>query len=421
MIVLANKEFHMVGEAGYQKLILNDMNFDSPTWSQYRDILSAVDSRFEDGSVGICLFNYYFLNGSRLMKEEQMRQLLNQYDVVFPSDKNRRRLTMIISKDVFEDYYHWLIEDGERQIYPEEWLLNNGFKVGYIDCKEIDTDRSPRIYKEIETLTKSLVDKYKKYGYEKLDPINREVANSNKTPIWICWWQGEENMPDIVKKCVCSIRNAFPGDETSIYIIDINNCREYVEFSDSIWKKFQEGRITYTHLSDILRAQLLCRYGGIWVDATCLILDNRFIDTLLKYPFFTRKQGGALNELDIVSGRWASYFLKGPANYKLFRFLVEAFELYWDKYDKLINYFIIDYITAIAYDNFDDVRAVMDAVPQNNAASEVLVNWCNNAYDERKMRVLLYDSWLFKMTYKMEFVKKTTDGKDTFYKYLFAK
>ena len=26
-------------------------------------------------------------------------------------------------------------------------------------------------------------------------------------PIWVMWWQGEENMPPIVKRCVASIRN----------------------------------------------------------------------------------------------------------------------------------------------------------------------------------------------------------------------
>ena len=182
-----------------------------------------------------------------------------------------------------------------------------------------------------------------------------------------------------------------------------------------IAERFNSGVLSLTHLSDVLRAQLLCRYGGLWIDATYFIWDDRFIDALLQYPYFTQKQGGAENELDIVSGRWANNFMKGPAGFPLFGFMVEAFELYWTKYDKLKNYFLFDYIIAAAYHNIEGIRAIMDACPVNNRASQVLADWGNRPYDAEKMQLLLQDTWLFKMTCKKEFFPVTETGEKTFY------
>ena len=45
---------------------------------------------------------------------------------------------------------------------------------------------------------------------------------------------------------------------------------KYVQFPNYIIEKWNAGLITNTHMTDLLRLELLIRYGGMWVDATVL-------------------------------------------------------------------------------------------------------------------------------------------------------
>lgn len=60
---------------------------------------------------------------------------------------------------------------------------------------------------------------------------NSIPENSNfKNKIWVCWWQGIEQAPDIVKRCVQSICiNAAPYE---VIILDDTNYRNYVNVPD---------------------------------------------------------------------------------------------------------------------------------------------------------------------------------------------
>ena len=56
----------------------------------------------------------------------------------------------------------------------------------------------------------------KKYNYifENIKPI--ESSNKYQNAIWILWMQGIENAPDIVKKCIESVKHFHPEKEIII-------------------------------------------------------------------------------------------------------------------------------------------------------------------------------------------------------------
>lgn len=419
--VVTDREYTQVKEPGYQSLNLLIEEKDSK--KIYEKLYAActgqesTDCRY----IGLSCFDVYFVEDGRLLSLASMRERLQTYDVLFADGRILSKLKvenpemMMAKKKVFMAYCEWLRDNDGLSASFQEWAKRQGLSIGYAHIEQIDTERMPATYHRIEELTKDIVWNYQSGRLLRLPKLDTTVGADGRMPVWICWWQGEEKAPEIVKKCLQSIRRYLPEDKADIRIITFGNYNEYVEFSDTIVKRFHEGVLSLTHLSDVLRAQLLCRYGGLWLDATCFLWDERSTEVLLQYPFFTRKQGGEPNELDIVSGRWATYLVKGPANFSLFGFWVEAFEAYWEKYDTLLNYFIFDYITAVAYDNLAEVKAVLDAVPVNNRAGEVLINWCNNRYDEAKIRLLTEQTWLFKMTYKKELKEKTAQGEKTFY------
>ena len=77
--------------------------------------------------------------------------------------------------------------------------------------------------------------------------------------IYILWFQGFNQAPDIVKQCVQSWKYYNP--DWTIVLLDDTNVRNYVTFD--IFPDIEK-----CHLADIVRMLLLTNYGGLWTDAT---------------------------------------------------------------------------------------------------------------------------------------------------------
>lgn len=479
MYVLASKPYHEVKEPGYQTIMIGqnlpedyeekkadsgkpetgradhkekencDCNKFAAEDISLESVLTDICKKTEAEYIGVCSYDRYFVDAGRLLSMQKMQQLLEQTFVILGDylagqseesvQKNRKAEStddpgkekmpcFMMKKEALENFCQWYRENcGQNPRWHanmiaeiKAWLCDKQISHGYFHTEKIDTDRLPAMYELVKNLTKDLVAKYQQGNFLYLPPIDRTVGKDGRMPVWICWWQGISEAPELVRKCIARMEKMF-GNKADIRIITFDNYQQYIAFSETVVEKFNKGCISMTHLSDILRAQLLCRYGGLWIDATYYIWDDRFIDALCQFPFFTQKQGGEPNELDIVSGRWANNFLKGPAGFPLFGFMVEAFELFWGKYDEVLNYFLFDYIIAICYDNLPDIRMILDACPVNNRFSQVLADWGNEACDPHKLQLLTADTWLFKMTYKKQFSMQTSDGQKTYYAALLEK
>ena len=449
MYVLASKPYHEVKEPGYRTVMIGqDLPEEYEEKKNGKDIsaesvLTDICEKAGAEYIGICSSDRDFVDAGRLLSVKKMQKLLEQTPVIFgdylagqfeePVQKNKKAENidepekeeipcLMIKKEALEDFCRWYQENcGQNPAWHtnmiaeiKAWLSDKQISHAYFHTEKIDTNRLPAKYELVKDLTEDLVKKYQQGNFLYLPPIDRTVGKNGRMPVWICWWQGISEAPELVQRCIARMEKMF-GDKADIRIITFDNYRQYIAFSETVAEKFNKGCISMTHLSDILRAQLLCRYGGLWIDATYYIWDDRFIDALCQFPFFTQKQGGELNELDIVSGRWANNFLKGPAGFPLFGFMVEAFELFWSKYDEVLNYFLFDYIIAVCYEQLQDIRMIMDACPVNNRFSQVLADWGNEACDPHKLELLTADTWLFKLTYKKQFSMQTSDGQRTYY------
>ena len=134
-----------------------------------------------------------------------------------------------------------------------------------------------------------------------------EVGESNKK-IWCMWWQGFENAPIIVKKCVKTIEK-YSGDYELILITQ-NNYMDYANIPNEIIRKVENGKISITHFSDILRAKLLAEYGGIWIDSTMFICDyifTEFDDMIFNSALLPKYN-------DVFSVRLSGFFMGGKPN-----------------------------------------------------------------------------------------------------------
>ena len=217
----------------------------------------------------------------------------------------------------------------------------------------------------------NLVYQYKfpiKADFEKDDPCS---------PIWIFWWQGLEQMPEIIKACYCNTLK-MAGDR-KVILIDQNNIKEYVDFPEYVWAQFEEGMIRIQHLADMLRIRLLRQYGGLWLDASRYCLKP-ISEEIFKGDFYSVRSNPDIRF--ISEGRWTTFLIGGRKSYILFDFLDDFFMEYCKTGKPFIDYFMFDTAIALAYDELYEVKKDID----NLSVSEKGFYWLtehleDNYYD----------------------------------------
>ena len=97
-----------------------------------------------------------------------------------------------------------------------------------------------------------------------MDNYAREISHTCSVPktIWMLWFQGLEQAPDAVKMCYLSWQQKNPG--WKVEFLDETKVCDYVSL-----EQLEQPGLRKQALSDIIRINLLARYGGVWVDATC--------------------------------------------------------------------------------------------------------------------------------------------------------
>jgi len=112
-----------------------------------------------------------------------------------------------------------------------------------------------------------------------------EESRKNKIPkiIWSYWDNPE--IPEFIADCKKNWEKFAPNYE--IKQLNRNNIENYVNMPEN-WQNLKSYR-----QADVLRLKLLEKYGGIWMDASILLLDNpdKFIDrdiTLFTTPSTTQ-------------------------------------------------------------------------------------------------------------------------------------
>lgn len=283
------------------------------------------------------------------------------------------------------------------------------FETNYTD------EMSEKINRYMYLILIDLISKYNRGEYLELEPVNKDIAENGRIPVWVCWWQGLESAPDIVKRCVESIYRYVPKDSAQIHFITFDNYMEYAGFSQIVVDRYNAGRISLTHLADILRVQLLNMYGGLWVDATYFISDNRIADIINDEAYTVKTVIPSWNGDVIAKGKWAVNFLKFMKGSPLSGFCTEAFEIYWSLRDEPLDYFLLDRIIKVAYDNIPVIRKQIDGISANNISSLKLMEIISNSYDEAVWNDMKKDTFAFKLSYKEPVELYTEDGKETFY------
>lgn len=242
------------------------------------------------------------------------------------------------------------------------------------------------------------------YPFDK--PEDKSAQTESDQTIWICWWQGIDNAPPIVKACVDSVKEH--AGTHPVVIITEENYRDYVSIPDWVEEKRKKGILSRTHFSDLLRLSLLAEHGGLWLDATFFCCGS--LEPCFKESLWSIKRPDYLH-CSVAGGMFADYSLQCRYETRWVFTPIRDFWLhYWKNNDKLIDYLVLDYMFVLVQKHNREIAELFDRIPPNNPKCDELCNILNDAYDAEKWTELTRETYLFKLTWKQTFSEK-----DTFY------
>ncbi|AIM25678.1 capsular polysaccharide synthesis protein [Melissococcus plutonius] len=211
--------------------------------------------------------------------------------------------------------------------------------------------------------------------------------------IWICWLQGEENAPELIKVCIRSIRKYNPNKK--IIILDEKTLSKYATFPNYILEKRAKGIISNTHFSDLLRAQILVTYGGTWMDATLLCTDvpQDYLTNSALFVYRTFYDDHSQNP--IVASSW---FLSAEKNNDILTATRDMLFSYWEKHNTLMNYYLFHIFFTIATKKYSEQ---WEAVPKlSNANPHFLQFELKKQFNQELFDQVRKISPIHKLTYK---------------------
>lgn len=299
-------------------------------------------------------------------------------------------------------------------------ILNFGFKVSLFSCLfdivlHLNEGNSIREW-VVEKKHKAIKSYLKKKYIQIITPfVSKGWVPDTDNPtrnnyVWVCWWQGETDMDELTSCCLRSIRHSCLN--ANVIVITKNNYSKYISIPQHIIDKLNNGTITITHFSDILRMNLLYSYGGLWLDAT-MYVSKEIPEEIFRASLFSQK--GEKFGSFVSNCMWSGFFIAGFQYSLLFDYMKTMFAAYWQNENKLIDYYLIDYFISIGYELIPEIKNHIDNVPYNNPDLYALEAVLNNEYDELLWSKMNLDTSFYKLSRKAEHIKYTTSGNETFY------
>ena len=253
---------------------------------------------------------------------------------------------------------------------------------------------------------KFVIEKYRNDTF-----VGEKETNS---PIWVCWWSGEEDAPALVKQCIKSIRNN--AGEHPVNFITEKNYVKYLKIPDYILEKVASGKMCVANFTDYLRVSLLEKYGGLWLDAT-IFCTNTIPEEYFENSFFTCKSD-PIESRYLSKFRWTSFCLGGWKGHVFYRFFKEALEEYWNNEDRSIDYLLVDYIIETAYRYLPAVKQCIDSVIPNNFHRDDLQDAMNAMLPAQEFWSVIHeDTLLYKLSWRETYSEKLFDGRQSVYGY----
>lgn len=248
-----------------------------------------------------------------------------------------------------------------------------------------------------------------------------EEAEDNKR-IWVFWYQGEEQMPPLIKACYTQLTK----HNNNVTLITKDNLRQYIQLPDIIYKKAEKGTIKLANFSDIVRHTLLDAYGGLWIDATVWVPYAIPFEKMVCHPIFTAncKYEGSDRSIRFwttFEWNWSTWCLWSRGkHYPLYAFVSKMLQTIAIREKCWPDYVAMDYIIYYACRKFNSIGDDMEKIPLKNPLRNELANRMNQPFNKKDYEDLVKNECFFKLSFRTDWQKSTKDGSLTYYGFLLS-
>lgn len=238
--------------------------------------------------------------------------------------------------------------------------------------------------------------KYKRVLTEIDNTYDEKKPHLISNKVWICWFQGMENAPELVQKCYDSIIRNIKDRE--IVLITYENMYEYVSFPSFIQEKVDAGIIKGAHLSDLIRLELLLKYGGTWIDATVYCSGPNIPDYMLNSELFMFQclKPGRDGHCTSIS----NWFITARSYNRLLFLVRGLLYAYWEKNNKLDDYFIFHILFQMCIDHCPDEWNKV--VPRDNSTPHIILLRLFDEFNKDIWEAVTRVTPFHKLSYKID-------------------
>lgn len=226
-------------------------------------------------------------------------------------------------------------------------------------------------YPEVEKRVVPILEK--QYGpliqplWEKYEAQAQHGSNCGK--IWFFWKQGIDNAPDMVKACLGSLKKNL-GDR-EIVPLDKENMLSYISIPEVMLRKWQAGVIPEAAFSNLVRLELLAKYGGTWIDSTVLCTGKNYPREYLDSDLFMFRYNRPGSQGPVSISTW---FITSASNNTSLLVLRDLLYAYWQDHDCLLFYYIMHRFYSMITKRHPEAVAQMPYAP-SQASIALLDNW----------------------------------------------
>lgn len=272
--------------------------------------------------------------------------------------------------------------------------------------------RQKRTLPFLEQIGLELLDK--EYSYEG-KPLPVE-----ELPVFFMWFQGENNLPEVIQKCLDSIRKNMPGRK--VVIITRENITQYADIPDYILQKVDDGTITKTMFSDIARAALLYKNGGTWADAAIYLSKEIPLEYCKKNYYcpagiYSEHKKDFRYLFNGTKGWNISFQGTNQKGFPLYDFLFHFYCKYFSENKTNVDYFMTDFMLSLFCKHNKQFRELLENQTENNQREFDLALMMNkelNKKTQKKLEKLLSENFIHKLTYRKNWCPEIK-GKKTVY------
>jgi len=272
----------------------------------------------------------------------------------------------------------------------QAWEVARGKKTMDQAYSHVRNAANKHLRKQYSGLIETLSRKYKQ--------AQLEQRHSNK--VWVCWLQGFEAAPELVKTCVASMRKYLTDRE--LVLVTYENYKEYAQMPDDIVEKYEKGVMPAALFTDLLRLELLIGHGGTWMDASMLCTGSHYPKEIMDCDLFMYQ---TIVKGDATFHGASNWFITACTQNALLMVLRDVLTEYWRDYDCTLNYYMFhDFFYEIAKHFPEEIAAM----PRKNRLLPLMMLERKEDMTDREQRQELKKRCCFhKLNYRLPNIMET--------------